>query len=78
MPLHKCLPSYSLNRHVFSTDNGQGVYFLHPVPRSTNPPGTTTFAKLLQQKGRCQPNRISLLYQVRSLIDWEYIKEQLP
>ncbi|CAH3126214.1 unnamed protein product [Pocillopora meandrina] len=43
--------------------NGQGVYFLHPVPRSTNPPGNTTFAKLLQQKGRCQPNRIPLLYQ---------------
>ena len=34
MPLHKCLSSNCVNRHVFSTDNCQEVCFLHPVPRS--------------------------------------------
>lgn len=52
MPLHKCLSSNSVNRHVFSTDNCQEVCFLHPVPRSTNPPGTTTLTKTVTTKGK--------------------------
>ncbi|RMX50678.1 hypothetical protein pdam_00024039, partial [Pocillopora damicornis] len=39
------------------SDNCQGVCFLHPVPRSTNPPGTTTVTKIVTTKGKTSTER---------------------
>ena len=85
MPRHKCLPSNSVNCHVFFlTDNCQGVCFLHPVPRSTNPPGTTTVTKIVTTKGKTSTERDiaavsgKIADWLTILIDWGYIKEQLP
>ena len=68
----------------FLTDNCQGVCFLHPVPRSTNPPGTTTVTKIVTTKGKTSTERDiaavsgKIADWLTILIDWGYIKEQLP
>ena len=68
----------------FLTDNCQGICFLHPVPRSTNPPGTTTVTKIVTTKGKTSTERDiaavsgKIADWLTILIDWGYIKEQLP